>query len=36
LSIRVDKRDELDKALEKLFAHDGPGMVEIISDVELV
>ena len=36
LGIRVDKRDELDKALEKLFTHNGPGMVEIISDVDLV
>lgn len=36
LGIRVESRNKLDTALEKLFAHDGPGMVEIISDVELV
>lgn len=36
LGIRVQKRNDLDEALEKLFAHDGPGMVEIISDVDLI
>jgi len=32
LGIRVTKRDELEPALIKLFKHEGPGMVEIITD----
>lgn len=36
LGIRVKNRTELDTALQKLFSHDGPGMVEIISDPELI
>jgi pyruvate oxidase len=32
LGIRVKKKDDLDKALKELFEHDGPGMIEIISD----
>ncbi len=36
LGIRVSKRNELESALEKLFMHDGPGMVEIITDPLLI
>jgi thiamine pyrophosphate-dependent acetolactate synthase large subunit-like protein len=36
LGIRVTKRGQLDKALEQAFAHDGPSMVEVIADAELV
>lgn len=36
LGIRVESRNELDNALEKLFTHDGPAMLEIISDVDLI
>jgi len=36
LGIRVTSRDELDGALKKALAHQGPALVEIISDVELV
>jgi thiamine pyrophosphate-dependent acetolactate synthase large subunit-like protein/nitrite reductase/ring-hydroxylating ferredoxin subunit len=36
LGIRVAQREELDAALEKAFAHDGPSLVEVIADPELV
>ncbi len=36
LGIRVTKKEDLDDALKKLFAHDGPGMVEIITDPLLI
>jgi len=36
LGIRVTKRDELDTALKRALAHEGPAMVEIISDPLLV
>ncbi len=36
LGIRVEKSDELDDALERALAHEGPSLVEIVADVELV
>ncbi len=36
LGIRVRRREELDAALERAFAHDGPSMVEVVADPELV
>jgi thiamine pyrophosphate-dependent acetolactate synthase large subunit-like protein len=36
LGIRVEKREQLDEAMEKAFAYDGPAMVEIMTDAELV
>lgn len=36
LGIRVTDPKDLDSALEKLFKHDGPGMVEIVTDVSLI
>lgn len=36
LGIRVTDKSELDAALEQLFAHDGPGMVEVVTDVALI
>ena len=36
LGIRVTTRSELDAALEEALAHDGPSMVEVIADVELI
>ena len=36
LGIRVTDREELDSALEEALAHDGPSMVEVIADVELI
>ena len=36
LGIRVERASELDAAMRKAFAHDGPSLVEIASDVELV
>ena len=36
LGIRVTEKEELDSALEKALAHDGPSMVEVIADPELV
>ena len=32
MGIRVTKKDELDEAMKKAFAHKGPAMVEIITD----
>ncbi len=32
LGLRVTKNEELDSALEKMFSHNGPAMVEIITD----
>ena len=34
--IRVEKADEVKAALEKAFAHDGPSLVEVMTDAELV
>lgn len=36
LGIRVEKVADLDSALKRALAHDGPATVEIITDVELV
>ncbi len=36
LGIRVTEADELDAALERALAHNGPAMVEIVADAELV
>jgi thiamine pyrophosphate-dependent acetolactate synthase large subunit-like protein len=34
--IRVENERELDEALERALAHDGPSLVEVITDPELV
>jgi pyruvate oxidase len=34
--VRVQRASELDAALADAFAHDGPAMVEIITDPELI
>ena len=34
--IRVERREELDDALARALASDGPSLVEVVSDVELV
>ena len=34
--IRVDARDQLDAALAEALAHDGPALVEVMADVELI
>lgn len=34
--IRVEKRENLDAALEQALEHDGPSLVEVITDPELV
>jgi thiamine pyrophosphate-dependent acetolactate synthase large subunit-like protein len=34
--IRIDNRSELSTALQTLFDHNGPGMVEIITDTDLI
>ena len=36
LGIRVSKTDELEAALERAFEHQGPSLVEVISDTELI
>jgi thiamine pyrophosphate-dependent acetolactate synthase large subunit-like protein len=36
LGIRVDESAELDEALGRALAHDGPALVEIMSDPELI
>jgi thiamine pyrophosphate-dependent acetolactate synthase large subunit-like protein/nitrite reductase/ring-hydroxylating ferredoxin subunit len=36
LGVRVTEKEELDTALEKTLAHDGPSMVEVLADPELV
>ncbi len=36
MGIRVEKREELDDALTRALAHDGPSLVEVIGDAELV
>ena len=36
LGIRVSTRDELEPALARALAHDGPSLVEVIQDAELV
>ena len=36
LGIRVAQKSELSAALKQLFAHDGPAMLEILADSELI
>lgn len=36
LGIRVTEKSDLPTALKRLFAHDGPAMLEIITDSELI
>ena len=36
LGIKVTEAAQLDAALEKLMAHDGPGTVEIMTDTMLI
>jgi len=36
LGIRVEKREDLDAALEQALGHDGPSLVEVITDPELL
>jgi thiamine pyrophosphate-dependent acetolactate synthase large subunit-like protein len=36
LGIRVTDRDKLSEAIEQLMKHDGPGLVEVITDVGLI
>jgi thiamine pyrophosphate-dependent acetolactate synthase large subunit-like protein/nitrite reductase/ring-hydroxylating ferredoxin subunit len=36
LGIRVTDRSELDDALQRALDHDGPALVEVITDVELI
>ena len=36
LGIRVTRADELDAALERALAHDGPSLVEVVTDAELI
>jgi len=36
LGLRVTKRENLDEAMKKVFAHDGAATLEIIADVNLI
>lgn len=36
LGIRVEKVEDLKENMEKIFAHDGPALLEIITDVSLI
>ena len=36
LGVRVERRQELDTALEKALAHDGPALVEVMADAALI
>jgi pyruvate oxidase len=36
LGIRVTRREDLDAALDRALAHDGPALVEVITDADLV
>ena len=36
LGIRVTRREQLDGALERALDHDGPSLVEVVADAELV
>ncbi len=36
LGIRVESKDELDDAIARALAHDGPALVEVMSDPDLV
>ncbi len=34
--VRVTKKEELDRVIAKAIAYDGPALVEIIADVDLI
>lgn len=36
LGIRVERREDLDEALRKAIAYDGPATVEVMTDAELI
>ncbi len=36
MGIRVDRADQLDSALERALAYDGPALVEVMTDAELI
>jgi thiamine pyrophosphate-dependent acetolactate synthase large subunit-like protein len=36
LGIRVEKNEDLKENMEKVFAHNGPALLEIITDVSLI
>ena len=36
LGIRVENKEDLEAGMQKVFAHDGPAMLEVISDVALI
>ena len=36
LGIRVTQASELDGAIERALAHDGPAMVEVVADPDLI
>ena len=36
LGIRVTKREDLAQAMQQLFAHDGPALLEVLTDVKLI
>ena len=36
LGIRVSRKDDLDNAIVRALEHDGPSMVEVVADVELI
>ncbi len=36
LGIRVEKREDLDAAMEKIAAHDGPALLDIVCDSSLI
>jgi thiamine pyrophosphate-dependent acetolactate synthase large subunit-like protein len=36
LGIRVTRKQQLDEALERALAHEGPALVEVLTDAELI
>jgi len=36
LGVRVERHDQLDEALARALAHDGPALVEVMTDVDLI
>ena len=36
LGIRVERAAELDAALRRALAHDGPALVEVVADSDLI
>ena len=36
LGIKVEKKEDLDAAMKKVFEHDGPALLEVIADVSLI